>query len=159
MSKIMVDQEQCRNILSEAVSTVFNFLDRQEVRLLCPYLFVREYSAKSVVMQEHEIGDFMGFILEGRLAVKKESGFPGKHVMIAILEDGTMVGESSVVEEAPRSSTVEAVEDSRLLILTRVNMDKLIEEQPYLAIKMLKRILHIVSLRSRKCGDRLIQLL
>jgi CRP-like cAMP-binding protein len=155
----MVDQEQCCNLLSEAVSTVFSFLTRDEVQTLCPYLSLKDYPAKSVLMRENEIGDFMGFILEGKLAVKKESGFPGKHIMIAVLEAGTMVGESSVVEEAPRSSRVEAVEDSRLLILSRKSMEELIEEQPSLAIKMLKRILHIVSLRSRKCGDRLAQLL
>ncbi len=155
----MVEQEQCYDLLSEAVSTVFSFLDRDEVRALCPYLSLKEYPAKSILMRENEIGDFMGFILEGKLAVKKESGFPGKHIMIAILEAGTMVGESSVVEESPRSSRVEAVEDSRLLILSRESMEDLIAEQPSLAIKMLKRILHIVSLRSRKCGDRLVQLL
>ncbi len=44
----------------------------------------------------------MAFVVSGQLSVKKLTNFPGKHVLVAILESGSVVGELSVLERGDR---------------------------------------------------------
>lgn len=145
--------------IADEVRAVFSFLSAEEVGQICPYLQLREWTANSLVMKEDDPQNYLGFVVEGRLAVKKETSFKGKHIIIAILGKGTMVGEGAFVDKGTRSSTVVALEDTRMLVLTVEKMDALIGENPVLAIKLMKRILHIISLRLRKAGDRISELL
>jgi CRP-like cAMP-binding protein len=147
------------NPQTEDVEKAFSFLSAEEIQELCPYLELREWAADAVVMQEGEHEDYMGFVTEGKLAVKKKTGFWGKHIIIAILDKGTMVGEGAFIDEGPRSTTIVAMEKTRILTLAARKMDELIMNRPMLAIKLMKRILHIISVRLRKAGDRISELL
>ncbi len=70
-----------------------------------------------------------------------------------------MVGEGAFIDEGPRSTTIVAMEQTRILTLAARKMDELILNRPMLAIKLMKRILHIISVRLRKAGDRISELL
>jgi CRP-like cAMP-binding protein len=144
---------------AEDVRKAFTFLSAEEIQQLCPYLELREWAADAVVMQEGEVEDYMGFVTEGKLAVKKKTGYWGKNIIIAILDKGTMVGEGAFIDEGPRSTTIVAMEQTRILTLGARKMDELILNRPMLAIKLMKRILHIISLRLRKAGERISELL
>ncbi len=143
----------------DTLKTVLKFLNEQEVGELCPYLELREWRKDEVLMNDGEQGDFMGFVLEGKLAVKKETRFPGRFTLIAILDRGAMVGEISAVDRGLRTATVAAMEDCRLLVLSCDNLEKMENENPVLAFKVLKRVVHVLSLRQRRAYDRLSALL
>jgi len=144
---------------AEDVKNAFSFLVTEEVGDLCPYLELREWEQDATVMEEGVVEDYMGFLLQGRLAVKRRTGYWGKHIIIAILDKGTLVGEGAFIDTGPRSTTVVAMERSRLLVLTATKMNELILNRPMLAIKLMKHMLHIISLRLRKAGDRISELL
>jgi len=144
---------------AEDIKKVFSFLSSEEVEELCPYLALKEWEQDATVMQEGEFEDYMGFVVEGKLAVKKLTGYWGKQIIIAILDKGTMVGEGAFIDQGPRSNTIVAMENSRLLILEAKRMDDLILNKPMLAIKLMKYMLHIISMRLRKAGDRISELL
>lgn len=146
-------------LTDESISRVFSFLSQENLTQLYPYLDYREWPARSIVMDEGAMTDSMGFLVNGRLAVKKASSFPGKKILVAILEQGAMVGELSVLENCCRVATVEAMEDCRMLLLSTDNMEKLLKNEPALATKILRRILHIVSIRMRNLDERLSRLL
>lgn len=155
----MAEKEyECR-FSEEDLNAAFGFLAPHERLEICSYLTLMECPAKSVLMKENEISDYMAFLARGRLAVRKETGFAGKYIVLALLERGTVVGETEILGHGPRSSTVVAVEDSRLLAMTDANLERLCEEHPSLGFKLLKRIIYILSLRLRKAGERLSQLL
>jgi CRP/FNR family cyclic AMP-dependent transcriptional regulator len=155
----MTQQENSCGFSDKDLETAFGFLTREERLGLCPYLQIKVCPAKMVLMEENDASDYLGFLAEGRLAVKKETDFKGKYIILAILEKGTVVGETEILGHGPRSSTVVAVEESRLLTLTDESFDLLLNEEPPLGIKLLKRIVYIMSLRLRKAGERLSQLL
>ncbi len=144
---------------AEDVRRAFNFFTTDEVGQLCPYLELREWNTNAIVMQEGEFEDYMGFVVEGKLAVKKHTGYWGKQIIIAVLDKGTMVGEGAFIDQGPRSNTIVAMENCRLLVLTAQKMDDLILNRPMLAIKLMKHMLHIISVRLRKAGDRISDLL
>ena len=143
----------------EDIRKAFNFLSTEEIEKLCFYLELREWQTDAVVMNEGDSEDYVGFLIEGKLAVKKKTGFWGKHIIIAILEKGAMVGEGAFIDGGSRSTTVIAMEECRLLALSVQKMDQLILNDSLLAIKLMKRMLHIISIRLRKAGERISELL
>jgi len=145
--------------VKEYAREAFRFMTEDELAKFCPFLSLRLLPADAVLMREGEVGGFMGFLLQGRLAVKKGTSFPGRHVLLAILEPGTMVGEVSVVSHGTRNATVVAMEECALLELTREGFEGFLAKEPELGVKFLRQIVHVVSLRLRKADDRLASLL
>lgn len=141
------------------LSLVLKFLTREEVVSICSYLDYRVWDAGEILMNDGEPGDFMGFVLTGKLAVKKETNFPGRFTLVAILDRGAMVGEISAVDRGLRTATVVAMQKSEMLLLSCDNLEKMLADNPVLGVKLLKRIIHVLSLRQRKAYDRLSSLL
>lgn len=137
----------------------FPGFENDQLEVMLPYLQCRQFIAGEIVLTQGDPGDFMGFVVKGKMVVKKETLFPGKHILLAILEDGSMFGEISLASAHTRSATVVAVEDSATLILTHENADTLFKEHPALALKLMKNILAVVGLRLQKSGSRLAELL
>jgi CRP/FNR family cyclic AMP-dependent transcriptional regulator len=136
-----------------------HYLEDEEIAIIAPYLTGVSHEPDTVVMHEGEQGDWMAFVVNGKLAVKKKTNFPGKHVLVALLEEGSMIGEISVMERGRRAATVTVVEPCRLLYLSSANVDNLLQKHPKLGIKILRRILHVVGIRVKKADDRLAKLL
>lgn len=149
----------CCDLRAQKIRETFTFLTTKEIEELCDYLELREWQADAVVMKENAAGDYVGFLVEGKLAVKKKKGDWGKNIIIAILETGAMVGEGAFIESGPRSNDVIAIETSRLLTLSSPKMEELILNNPLLAVKLMKRMLFIMSKRLRKASDRISELL
>jgi CRP-like cAMP-binding protein len=158
---VSMDPEKC--ICCEApeedVRNAFRFLEKEEIEELCSYLELREWPADAVIMHEGMEGDYVGFIIEGKLAVKKKTGLWGKQIILAILEKGAIVGEGAFIDSGPRSTTVTAIETSKLLTLSAMKMSELTVNNPQLAVKLMKRMLQITSIRLSKAVERISKLL
>jgi len=137
------------------LAAVFPFLSAQELEGLLPSLAMRSVAAGEVLMRDGDVADFMAFLLAGRLAVKKETSFPGKYILVAVIEPGGVVGELAAVEKGQRNATVVAMDDCRLLVLTAEAMTRLLAEQNPLGVTLLKRIIHVQGHRLRRASDRL----
>jgi len=144
---------------AEDVRNAFNFLSTEEIEELCPYLELREWKADAVVMKQGAEEDYVGFLIEGKLAVKKKTGYWDKTIIIAILEKGAMVGEGAFIASGPRSNDVIAMEPCKLLTLSAPRMDELTRKNSLLSIKLMKRMLFIMSKRLRKASERISELL
>jgi len=143
-----------------AAEPVFDFLSQAEAAELSAYLENRDWPAGSVLFQENESVGPLGFLEQGRLVVKKKvPEFPGKYVIVAVLERGAMVGESAVADLGNHASTVVAMEDCRLLILSTEKLDLLLADNPRLGIKLLRRVVSTLTRRLRMAGERLTKLL
>jgi len=149
----------CCSAQAEDIKKAFNFLSNKEIEELCAHLELREWPADAVVMKQGADENYVGFLIEGKLAVKKKKGDWGKNIIIAILEKGAMVGEGAFIQSGPRSNDVIAVEPSRLLTLSAPKMEELILNNPLLAVKLMKRMLFIMSIRLKNASDRISELL
>lgn len=115
----------------------------------------RRFAAGATLFAADEPADWLGIVLEGRLAVKKAAVFPGRHILLAELEDGGLVGEGALLADASHGATVTAVSDCRLLTWERAQLTSLAVEQPELALKLNRRVVEILRLRLRGAGERL----
>lgn len=144
---------------SQELAALLPFLAAAEVEELLPYLTTRAVAGGEVLMQAGSSAEFMAFLLAGRLAVKKETSFSGKYILVAVIEPGGMVGELAVVDKGQRSATVMAMEDCRLVVLTSDAMARLLAEKKGVGVTLLKRIIHVQGHRLRQASDRLARIL
>lgn len=139
----------------QELAALLPFFSAQEMESLLPYLTLRTFAAGEVLMQDGDPADFMGFLLTGKLAVKRETTFRGKYILVAVIEQGGLVGELAVVEKGRRNATVEAMEEGRLLVFPFEAMARLLVENNALGVKLLKRVIHVLGHRLRRASERL----
>ena len=134
-------------------------ISEDEFQVLQSYLTYRVFPRDRVVMQEGDPGDFMGFLVQGKMAIRKETSFDGKYILIAILEKGSIFGEISVVEPNPRTATVSALEECHALILSHENAQEIMATYPELGVKLLSKILRVVGVRLQRSAARIADVL
>lgn len=134
---------------------VFYFLEEEDLPLVAPFFELVQHPANTLIFKENEQGDFICFVLSGKLEVKKQTEFKGNQIILALLTKGAMVGELSLFDQSKRSATVETAEETTLLILRNSSLDDLIQKHPFIGIKILKGFIRILSLRLRKATERL----
>lgn len=135
---------------------LFDLLTEQEVEQIIPYLEVAVYPKDTTLFNEGDSGDFLMFILNGSMEVKKSTEFKGKQIVLAKLGRCSLVGELSFVDVTqPRSATVVASEDSEVVILRREKLDALTIEYPVIGVKILKGLIRVLAIRLRKAVERL----
>ena len=150
---IRTSEEQCA--LLKKRLRFFHFLDEDDLAAVADYFSCRQFRAGETLWQEGDDGDYEAFIVEGRVEVKKETEFPGKQVVVGVYSAGTIVGELCVVDQRPRAVTAVALEDTAILTLSCSQLEKLLEQNPAVGIRLLKGILLAVSTRLRKSFERL----
>jgi CRP/FNR family cyclic AMP-dependent transcriptional regulator len=134
---------------------IFSFFEDDDAEKIIPFFDSLDYPAKSVVFKEGDPGDFIGFVVSGKLEVKKQTEFKGNQLIIALLSSGASVGELSIFDQHQRSATVEAIEDTTMLILRNTSLDALLQQHPYTGTKLLKGLIRVLALRLRKATERL----
>lgn len=88
-------------------------------------IYVRKLNAGDVLFREGEEGDDAYIVETGAVEISLDLP-PGKKV-IATLGKGEIIGEMSLIADAPRSATAIATEESELLVLKRDRLMKPIE--------------------------------
>lgn len=130
----------------------------KEVGILAGYLRETSFPAGTVIIQEGRRATSLAFIENGVVTIQKEDlGAPERHI-IDLTRDA-VIGEIAFFDNEPRSATVVARTDVRLLVMTREDFDALAREHPQLAIKMLFYIGRVLSRRLRQVTGRFVGLL
>ncbi|MBW1989189.1 MAG: cyclic nucleotide-binding domain-containing protein [Deltaproteobacteria bacterium] len=133
---------------------LFAGLDAGALETLSKYLYCHRVSKDDVVFREGETGDYVCFVAEGILEVKKN--VPGKRpVVIARVSRGQAIGEMSTIDEFPRSASVTAVTDTTLVTLGRKDFDALLADHPRIGIRILEGLTRLLSLNLRRTSSRL----
>jgi CRP/FNR family cyclic AMP-dependent transcriptional regulator len=141
------------NMLREEM--IFSFLDNEDIEKIASFFELVNYPANTTVFKEGDPGDFMGFVISGKLEVKKQTEFKGNKLIIALLSKGALVGELSIFDKHNRSATVETVNNTTLIILRHEALDSLMQMYPNIGVKILKGLIRVLSLRLRKATERL----
>ena len=97
--------------------------------------FAKTYSSGQIIFCEYEPGDSFYLIQSGRVKIVKIFGSIEK--TIDILQPGEFFGEMALLENAPRSASIVALEECRLLEFNRDNFEVLMTGNPQMALKLL----------------------
>jgi CRP-like cAMP-binding protein len=74
----------------------------------------------------------------------------GKEVTFEILEPGEVFGELEVLEDAPRSTSAETLDDALICVIPRKDFDQYLAMHPNVTVKLTK----LIGLRLRKIQSR-----
>lgn len=139
----------------EGEQNVFTFLDAKDLRGLCGYFQCRTVQAGEILWKEGDPCDYMAFVVSGRVEVKKQTEFEGKHVVVGLFSKGSIIGALCILDNSPRAVTAVALEDGTILTMSRDNFEKLMNSHPELGAKLMKGMLLSTSVRLRKSFERL----
>ncbi len=137
-------------------AALFRLFAEEELEKVAPYFEEAHFKAGSLVFKEGDPPDFLALVRKGKVEIKKQTDFKGKQIVLAHMTKGSVLGELAVFDDFPRSASVEAVEDTDLLILTNEALESFIESYPLLGIKLLKGVSRVLSLRLRQLAERLV---
>ena len=119
---------------------LFSDCTDEELRRIADISRTVEAPAGTIVTQMGTPGDSFFFIIDGRVSVQTPVGIGDP------LRPGDFFGEMSLLDGEPRSATVTATTDLRLLVVDRSHFWRLLNETP----DLVRRILMVLSRRVRR---------
>ena len=112
----------------------------------------RVYRDGEAIFKEGDKGEVMYVIQTGKVRIVRDS--PSGELTLGILEGGEIFGEMAIFDRLPRSATVVASGDARILTVDRKKLFPTISKDPTLLFK----ILETMSQRIRRLDDEIAKL-
>lgn len=116
--------------------SLFSGLDNYALERLVAMSTELELKPGEYLMREDEMGDSMYIIIEGTLQVRKKAG--ESEVVLAERKAGEVIGEMSVLDQAPRFASVIALTKARVLRIDQETFMALLDWSPSAARAILK---------------------
>lgn len=127
--------------------SIFNGIPQELLLSLAERLQLEQSDSGNTIINKGDEGNSMFVIAEGRVKIHD-----GEHV-VAILEAGNFFGEFSLLDEAPRSMSVTALENISVIKISRVLFFELLQSQPEVA----KKIISALTNRLRGQNESIIR--
>src|SRR5216684_3737765 len=128
---------------------LFQHMNYKELLALLGIARGRQFEKGQNIIKEGEQGDELFVLFRGRVDVSKAG------LRIAQLKAGGHFGEMGLVDQAPRSATVLAVEDTSAISIDRDSLLKLMRRDSLLAVKLLWSFVQVLSERLRNTNEAL----
>ncbi len=84
-----------------------------------------------------EAGEVLFLLKKGRVQLYRLST-EGKKLVVAVLEKGAIFGEMSLVGQGMHNTFAEAVEECTLCVMSRMDVERIVEEKPQVALRFLE---------------------
>lgn len=127
---------------------IFSGLSAAALQSLSACLKPVRFPKDAVIVGRDDAGDALFIIESGRVKVVLY-GENGREVILSIFRPGDFFGEMSLLDGQPRSATVIATEDAQVLVLSRDDFVRHINDYPGTAVNILAEM----SLRLRRADD------
>ncbi len=115
-------------------------------------------SPGQTLIREGDLGDWMLLILAGTVDVCKQTE-SGEASRLAVLRQGTSIGEMSMLDAAPRYASCIALDDVQAGVLTRATVSQLIHTHPAIGAKLLVKLTQLLAQRLRNTSSQLVKAL
>ncbi|MGB0846246.1 MAG: Crp/Fnr family transcriptional regulator [Thiolinea sp.] len=116
---------------------LFQDLREEQLEFLITLTHRFTYPKNSILLNQGERSNSLFVVLDGRLKVTA-IGSEGRQTLLAFLGPGDFVGELSLLDDGPRSATVQAVEDTQTLLVTQDVFHRFVESFPETLLPMLR---------------------
>ncbi len=132
---------------------LFSGLKKKDLRSLVPSCVNRFFKGGETLVEQGESGRGLYIILTGKVKIIKQT-VSGEELEVALLGPGDFFGEMSVLDDAPRSASVIAVDDTECLVLAAWDFNAKMKMNPEMALQ----VLPVVVKRFRETNDKLLAL-
>ena len=149
-------EEETLNIVRN--SRLFAGFTEEQFQTVMPLTLVQEYAAGDKIVKEGEPGDRFFILIEGTLDIVKESKDGESHVLATLEKEGDFFGEMAIVDIQPRSATVSAQKQSKVIVFTNLALVELFDSYPEVLSVVALNIARVLSLRLRSVDEALAAL-
>lgn len=129
---------------------LFSGLDDQSLSLLLDQSHTLKFRKNTILMTEGETGESLYIIKSGSIKIYI-SDEKGGEMTLFIEGPGSYVGEISLLDDAPRTASVMALEQTEVLVISKSLFYQCIAHNPDIAFDLIR----IVTQRLRKATDDL----
>jgi len=140
----------------EALSQVFLFreLTPHEMNTLITISKEKRAKKNEMIFREGDVGDAFYLIVSGSIRISTLVPGVGEEAL-TILREGEYFGEMSLIDDAPRSASAIANDDTILLLIGKDDFRKLLAQETGIAYKLLWIFTKTLSARLRKTDEQL----
>jgi CRP/FNR family cyclic AMP-dependent transcriptional regulator len=131
---------------------LFASFSEEPLRLLATVVTRRSVARSTIIMAAGDPTDSLYIVLSGRLKVMM-SDADGKEVILTILGPGEFFGEMGLIDDAPRSASVVAIESCELLAITRRDFKKCLAENFEMSMAVMRGLVRRLREADRKIGS------
>ena len=143
----METQEILKNV------KLFQGLSEKNIKQLAGGLRERSYHAGDLIIEQGKTGEGLFVIASGKVKITKKAT-DDSEIEVAVNGPGDFLGEMSVLDAAPRSASVVALEDTKCLVLVSWDFNAMMKANPEIALE----ILPVVVQRFRETNQKLLSM-
>ncbi len=97
-----------------------------------------EYKPRQNVFKQGESGSYMCLVQKGEFEVIQELG--GYEKQVAVLQRGDFFGEMAILDDEPRTHSVRAKAEAKLIKIERNDFPGLLIKKPEIAVRMIRKL-------------------
>jgi len=112
---------------------------------------VVQYEPQEFIFKQGDPGDLMYLVQAGEVEVLQDFG--GHENQVAVLERGDFFGEMAVLDEEPRTHSVRALSDAKLIKIDRAGFQSMLMRNAEIAVRMIRKL----GLRLLAAEDMLVR--
>jgi len=132
---------------------LFNEMSREEMEELARTARMEAIKKKTVIFLPGDPSRQVYLLKEGRVKISRVSE-EGREVTLALLEPGEIFGELEALDDSPRDTLAEALDDTQLCIIQKERFVALIRQKPELSFRLTK----LIGFRMRRIESRIEEL-
>jgi len=132
----------------------FRAYPKKSLEIISKYLTRSTMNKHAVIFSEGDPGNFMLFIVEGKVAVYKNSE-NGAKPLLTYAGKGLTVGEMALIEGSARSATCIAEQRCDILLMTDQSFHRLATDDAAVAFQFAMSLATLISRRLRQASGEL----
>ena len=129
---------------------IFEGLSVSELATIASIAEEATFAPGEIVIKEGDPGETMYLVTSGEVTVIKGYGSP-REIELDRIQGGDYFGEMALFDDAPRSATIRAGGESRMLVLHKREFTEIVREYPQIALEICK----VLSLRIRRLHGKI----
>lgn len=131
---------------------LFSLLSDQQLSALFPAIQHRTYPRHSFMLRAGEKADALYIILAGRAKVVLDDG-EGREVTLTIIGPNEFFGEMSLIDDKPRSASVEALDVCEVLYISKAAFNTCLKDNYEMAMVILRAVVGRLREADRKIAS------
>ena len=128
---------------------MFSGVGAENLEPIAKVAMLRKVPRHATVVMAGERTDYVYLVLSGGLKVLR-SDEEGREVILSMLGPGEIFGEMGVLDENPRSATVVAVQPSELIMISKSDFKRVLQENFDVALYIMKNLVQRLRMADRK---------
>jgi CRP/FNR family cyclic AMP-dependent transcriptional regulator len=134
-------------------------MTEEQRKALAAVMTLRDLDQGEVIVREGDTDDHLYVVVSGGVAVVKEAGAGSdSEVTLNVIRPGDVVGELSFLDGATRYASLVALDGTRVIGLSRGDLEGLLETNPHLVYRVMRAIVRVVHDLQRRLSMQTAEL-